>query len=97
MFLLQESLEFLQCMHDVAGRTADMRVEIVIDVGVVAEDLVHEGSDHAKLIVSFQADGKPFDGHGVQPDVVVQPAPGFFIGAEDNVLDAAIKRLQGSK
>jgi len=48
-------------------------------------------------MVSFQVDGKLFDGHGVQPDVLVDPNPEYFIGGRDNVLEAAIKRLAGGK
>jgi hypothetical protein len=44
-------------------------------------------------MVSFQADGKLFDGHGVHPDVVVEPTPQYYIGGEDNVLAEAVKRL----
>lgn len=42
-------------------------------------------------MASFQADGKLFDGHGVQPDKVVQATPEFFIGRTDRVLASAIQ------
>jgi hypothetical protein len=45
-------------------------------------------------IASFQADGKLFDGYGVQPDVVIHPNPEYFIGGRDRVFDEAIKRIQ---
>lgn len=42
-------------------------------------------------MASFQADGKLFDGHGVQPDKMVQATPEFFIGRNDRVLASAIQ------
>jgi hypothetical protein len=45
-------------------------------------------------MASFQADGKLFDGNGVQPDVVVEPVPEYYIGGRDNLLEAAVKRVQ---
>jgi C-terminal processing protease CtpA/Prc len=45
-------------------------------------------------MVSFQADGRLFDGHGVQPDVLVEPTPEYYIGRGDNALKAAMKRLR---
>ena len=44
-------------------------------------------------MVSFLPGGKPYDGNGVSPDVVVEPKPGDFLGQGDAVLSAAIKRL----
>jgi C-terminal processing protease CtpA/Prc len=44
-------------------------------------------------MASFQADGRLFDGHGVHPDFVVEPTPGYYIGGPDNVLAEAMKRL----
>ena len=44
-------------------------------------------------IVSFQASGKLFDGVGVEPDVLVEPEPDFFIGGRDNQLEAAVTFL----
>jgi C-terminal processing protease CtpA/Prc len=44
-------------------------------------------------MVSFQADGRLFDGHGVQPDILVEPTPEYYIGRGDNVLAEALKRL----
>lgn len=43
-------------------------------------------------MASFQADGRLFDGHGVQPDVVVEPVPEYYIGGRDNVLEEAVRR-----
>jgi hypothetical protein len=45
-------------------------------------------------IASFQSDGRLFDGNGVQPDVVVQPLPEYYIGGSDNVLTKALKRIR---
>jgi hypothetical protein len=47
-------------------------------------------------MVSFQADGRMFDRHGVEPDVRVDPAPEFFIGGADNQLEEAV-RIIGKK
>ena len=46
-------------------------------------------------MASFQADGRLFDGHGVRPDVIVEPTPDFYIGGPDNLLAEAIGRLAG--
>jgi hypothetical protein len=46
-------------------------------------------------IASFQADGKLFDGHGVQPDVEIEPEPEYYLGGPDNVLAEAVKRIAG--
>jgi len=40
-----------------------------------------------------QPDGRLLDTHGVEPDVVVEPAPEFFIGGKDNQLEAAVQLL----
>lgn len=45
-------------------------------------------------MASFQADGRLFDCHGIQPDVVVEPRPEYFVGGEDNVLQEAVRRLR---
>ena len=45
-------------------------------------------------MASFQRDGRLYDGRGVEPDVVVQPAPTDFLNKSDSVLDAALKRLK---
>jgi hypothetical protein len=45
-------------------------------------------------MASFQADGRLFDGNGVRPDVVVEPAPEYHIGGPDNVLKEAMKRVK---
>ena len=42
-------------------------------------------------MVSFQADGRMYDTHGVEPDVKVEPAAEFFIGGKDVQLDEALK------
>ena len=45
-------------------------------------------------MVSFQSDGRLFDGNGVLPDVRVEPAPEFYIGGRDNALEEAVKRIK---
>jgi hypothetical protein len=47
-------------------------------------------------IASFQADGRLFDGNGVQPDRVIEPEPAYFIGGPDNVLDSAVQMILDS-
>ena len=42
-------------------------------------------------MASFQPNGQMYDSNGVQPDEVVQPTAGYFIGREDPVLDRALK------
>jgi C-terminal processing protease CtpA/Prc len=44
-------------------------------------------------MVSFQADGRLFDGHGVTPDVVVEGTPDYYVGGPDNALSEALRRL----
>ncbi|REJ82157.1 MAG: hypothetical protein DWQ36_21570 [Acidobacteria bacterium] len=46
-------------------------------------------------MASFRADGRLFDGHGVQPDVVVEPAPEDFVSRSDRVLEEALRLAQG--
>jgi C-terminal processing protease CtpA/Prc len=45
-------------------------------------------------MVSYRADGRLFEGRGIEPDVLVQPAPGDLVGRGDRVLDAALARLR---
>jgi hypothetical protein len=47
-------------------------------------------------MASFQADGKLFDGNGIQPDVLIEPVPEYYIGGRDNVLEEAMRRIRGS-
>ena len=47
-------------------------------------------------MVSFQPDGKLFDGHGVTPDILVEPTPEFFVGGEDAQLKAAMQKVSGN-
>jgi hypothetical protein len=44
-------------------------------------------------MASFQPDGRLFDGHGVSPDVLVEPAPEYSIGGADPVLAEAVRRI----
>jgi len=48
-------------------------------------------------MVSFQADGKLFDGNGIHPDILVEPAPEYYIGGRDNVLEEAVRRIRRGK
>jgi hypothetical protein len=45
-------------------------------------------------MVSYQSDGRLFDGHGVQPDMVVEAVPEYHVGGRDNVLDEAVRRIR---
>jgi len=45
-------------------------------------------------MASFQANGKLYDGNGIQPDVLVEPAPEYYIGGRDNVLEEAMRRIR---
>ena len=46
-------------------------------------------------MASFQIDGRLFDGNGVEPNVVVEPNPEFFIGGNDNQLRKASRFIKG--
>jgi len=49
-------------------------------------------------IVSYRTDGTIFDDErGEEPDVRIDPLPGFFIGSSDRVLDAAVERLRDER
>lgn len=48
-------------------------------------------------MVSFQANGRLFDGFGVAPDVEVLPEPAYFVGGTDNLLEAALQRIRDTK
>jgi C-terminal processing protease CtpA/Prc len=46
-------------------------------------------------MASFQKTGQLYDTRGVQPDVVVDPAPAFFLeGGRDTVLERAIGMIK---
>lgn len=45
-------------------------------------------------MVSFQSDGRLFDGQGIAPDERVDPTPEYFIGGRDAQLEAALRRLR---
>lgn len=55
---------------------------------------------HSKLYVkiasmaSFRPNGRRYDGVGIFPDVPARPEPGYFVGASDKILDAALARLR---
>ncbi len=48
---------------------------------------------HLSSMASFQPNGKLYDGNGIRPDIIVEPAPTDFIGETDIVLDTAIRSL----
>src|SRR5262249_8736262 len=48
-------------------------------------------------MVSFQADGKLFDGNGITPDILIVPIPEYFIGGKDNALLAALNWIKSKK
>ncbi|MBL8862514.1 MAG: hypothetical protein JNK02_10950 [Planctomycetes bacterium] len=45
-------------------------------------------------MVSYRADGRLLEGRGVEPDVLVLPAPGDLVGRGDRVLDEALRRVR---
>jgi hypothetical protein len=48
-------------------------------------------------MASFRPDGSLYDGNGIAPDVVVPPRATDFLGTTDAQLDAALRRLRGTK
>jgi C-terminal processing protease CtpA/Prc len=45
-------------------------------------------------MVSYQRDGRMYDGNGVQPDVLVEPEAEYFLqGGRDNVLERALELI----
>ena len=47
-------------------------------------------------MASFRPNGLLYEGRGIQPDIVMEPEPGYFIGQSDATLEAAI-RVLGAK
>jgi C-terminal processing protease CtpA/Prc len=45
-------------------------------------------------MISYQADGRLFDGNGIIPDVVVEPEPGYFVGGGDTALRQAVALIR---
>jgi hypothetical protein len=45
-------------------------------------------------MASFRPDGRPYDGIGIDPDVVVEPTLEYVLGNQDSTLDAAVARLR---
>ena len=45
-------------------------------------------------MISFQIDGKLYDGNGIWPDVLAEPILTDFIKKTDSVLETAIERLK---
>ena len=47
-------------------------------------------------MASFQRTGLLYDGNGIEPDVVVDPEPEYFLtGGADNILQEALGLLDG--
>ena len=44
-------------------------------------------------MASFRSSGLLYEGRGIQPDIVIEPEPGYFIGQSDATLEAAIEVL----
>jgi C-terminal processing protease CtpA/Prc len=47
----------------------------------------------ASTMASFRSDGRLYDGRSVEPDLPVEPTPAWWVGEEDPVLAAAVRRL----
>jgi hypothetical protein len=47
-------------------------------------------------MASFQATGNLFDGRWVQPDVLLEAVPEYYVGIRDNVLEEAVRRINAS-
>ena len=45
-------------------------------------------------MVSFQPNGRLFDGNGVAPDLLVEPLPEFFVGGRDNQAKRAVEVIR---
>jgi hypothetical protein len=45
-------------------------------------------------MASFQTNGKLFEGYGVNPDIVVEPMPEYYLGGTDKALEAAVRRIK---
>jgi C-terminal processing protease CtpA/Prc len=49
--------------------------------------LPHSGLElRLSSMASFQPNGKLYDGNGIEPDVLLLPAPRFFTSGEDRIL-----------
>ena len=48
-------------------------------------------------MASFRTNGLLYEGRGIQPDIVMEPEPGYFIGQSDATLKAAIEVLRVNK
>jgi len=52
---------------------------------------------HLSRMASFQPSGQLYDGNGIQPDIIVEPAAKDFIGRTDTVLGRAIELISSKK
>lgn len=57
---------------------------------------LHNSSIRVSLssMASFRPSGLLYEDRGIQPDIVMEPEPGYFIGQSDDTLRAAIKVLR---
>jgi C-terminal processing protease CtpA/Prc len=74
----------------------DIFVSAFKDYPQVATRLPVSGlSVNLASMASFQVSGQLHDGNGTEPDVIVNPAPEYFLrGGTDNILQEAISRLR---
>ncbi|GMU36428.1 MAG: hypothetical protein KJ057_07595 [Phycisphaerae bacterium] len=57
--------------------------------------LAHSGIEvRLSSMASFRADGRLYDGRGIEPDVLAPATPDDLIGRTDSVLDLAVSRLR---
>lgn len=60
--------------------------------------LAHSGlSPRMSSMASFRKRGQLYDGSGVEPDVIVIPEPGDFIGQSDRQLEAAVELIKNGE
>ena len=45
-------------------------------------------------MASFRTNGLLYEGRGIQPDIVLEPEPGYFVGQSDSTLQAAVTLLR---
>ena len=60
--------------------------------------LAHSGlSPRMSSMASFRKRGQLYDGSGVEPDVIVIPEPGDFIGESDRQLETAVELIKNAE
>ncbi len=61
------------------------------------QELIHAPTPicvHLSSMASFRPNGLLYEDRGIQPDIVMEPEPGYFIGQSDATLKAAIEVLR---